>query len=304
MKSIFNRRAALIAQCPPLPPALDEADAAKLPIHVTRWGTDGPRVLIIHGGVQGGIGGGPSTFAKQEPLAQQGWRLELVARPGFGESPSRGVDDMEADSRWISDMLGDGAHLIGHSWGGAEALLAAARRPEAIRSLTLIEPALHPLMSLHPRIALNPAVLIDSIKFFGMIWTARSPGDYALKFAHGLGSQTSESRTINKAAEALENNPEVAERVGCSLLQARMAKPEAMQLAAEVVAKAGLPIMAITGGWSPTFDAVGQIAAKLAHGRHVIVRSPNHFVQLAAPEEFNRTIDAFMRDADRAREKP
>ncbi len=127
----MEHREALIAQCPPAPPRLPEADAARLPIHVTTWGASGPAVLIVHGGVQGGLGGGPSTFSKQEPLAQRGWRLQLVDRPGFGQSASRGVDDMQADAAWIADMLGDGANLIGHSWGGAEALLAAARRPSA-----------------------------------------------------------------------------------------------------------------------------------------------------------------------------
>ncbi len=125
----MERRNALMAQCGPVPARLPEADAAKLPIHVTAWGSTGPAVLIVHGGVQGGLGGGPSTFAKQEPLAQQGWRLQVVDRPGFGQSQSRGVDDMQADAVWIADMLGDGANLIGHSWGGAEALLPAAPKP-------------------------------------------------------------------------------------------------------------------------------------------------------------------------------
>ena len=87
----------LVAQCPK-PPALTDAEAAKLPIHVTRWGSAGPRVLIIHGGVQGGAGGGPATFAKQESLGEEGFRVEVVDRPGFGGSPTRGLDDMERDS--------------------------------------------------------------------------------------------------------------------------------------------------------------------------------------------------------------
>ena len=71
---IPEHRAALLAQCPPAPPRLPEAEAAKLPIHVAEWGTAGPEVLVVHGGVQGGLGGGPSTFAGQEALARQGWR--------------------------------------------------------------------------------------------------------------------------------------------------------------------------------------------------------------------------------------
>ena len=36
--------------------------------------------------------------------------------------------------------IGDGAHLVGHSYGGVIALLAAAAVPERVRSLTVIEP--------------------------------------------------------------------------------------------------------------------------------------------------------------------
>ena len=100
-----------------------------------------PLVLIVHGGVQGGLGGGPATFARQEALADLGWQVAIVDRSGLGRTPSRGPDDMEADAPWIADMLGDGAHLVGHSWGGASALLAAASRPRACaRSLSSSPP--------------------------------------------------------------------------------------------------------------------------------------------------------------------
>jgi hypothetical protein len=57
----------------------------------------------------------------------------------------------------------------------------------------------------------------------------------------------------------------------------------------------------VTGGWSPTFEAVGNIAAELTGGRHVVLASPNHFVQMAAAEEFNRTAAEFMRAAEAPR---
>ena len=128
MAELGRHRAALVAQCP-ASPTLDPAQADALPINVVRWGTEGPRIVIIHGGVQGRLGGGPDTFLKQQAWASEGFQVELVQRPGFGQSPTRGVDDMDREAVWIAGMLGDGANLIGHSWGGADALLAAARRP-------------------------------------------------------------------------------------------------------------------------------------------------------------------------------
>lgn len=49
------------------------------------------------------------------------------------------------DGALVAELLGDGAHLVGHSFGGCVALAAAAQRPDATLSLTLIEPAMHKL---------------------------------------------------------------------------------------------------------------------------------------------------------------
>lgn len=294
-----EQRAALLTQCSPVE-APSEAEAAKLPIHVTKWGTSGPAVLVIHGGVQGGLGGGPSTFAKQEALAQQGWQLTVVDRPGFGQSPSRGPDDMLADSAWIADMLGGGTHVLAHSWGAAEAMLAAARRPEAVKSLIMVEPALEALLPTDPGFKDNPVAQAAVGERVRTLLGAKSPAEYGLSFAMSLGTVETGDGAPNAVAAAFRADPAQAARVGCALLRARMAPPDAFKAAAEAVAKAGIPVLVISGGWSPAYVAVGDLVAKLTHGRHVIVKSPSHFVQLASAEAFNQAVDAFMREAEQA----
>ena len=298
---VQERREMLLAQCPASRPRATEEEAGKLPIHVTHWGDHGPAVLVVHGGVQGGLGGGPSTFSGQRGLADRGWRLAVVDRPGFGQSPSRGVDDMEADSIWISDMLGDGAFLVGHSWGGAEALLAAGRRPQAVRGLILIEPALQSLLMGDPRVGKDPALLASAQQFGGILLSAKTPADYALGFARSLGAVGTEHAS-NTAVGALEHDARLAHDYGCALLQARMASPPALRQAATSLAAAHVKVLVITGGWSPFFDGVGQLAAELTGGRHVIVPSANHFVQLTNAEGFNAEADAFMREIEAADE--
>ena len=287
---------ALIAQCPKQPD-LTDAEAAKLPIHVTRWGTSGPRVLIIHGGVQGGAGGGPATFAKQEPIAAEGFRVELVDRPGFGGSPSRGVDDMERDSVWIANMLGTGANLVGHSWGGVEALLAAGRRPEAVQSLTLIEPALTGVLTADPELRANPAVQAGGAQRARILMTARTPADYGRGFLNMLGS----AAEGNAVAAQFQADEVLATRSGCALLQGRVASAEMTQEAIQKVADAGVPVLIVTGGYSPAFDAAADVLARLTHGKHIVVRSPTHFVQFMNPDDFNKQLVAFMRAADAQR---
>ncbi|WP_375382958.1 alpha/beta fold hydrolase [uncultured Sphingomonas sp.] len=293
-------RAELIAKCPVMRDVPD-AEASRLPIHVTRWGNSGPRVVIIHGGVQGGVGGGPTTFAKQQPWGSDGWRVEAVDRPGFGASPSRGVDDMTRDSVWIADMLDGGANLIGHSWGGAEALLAAARRPAAVRSLVLVEPALTAIVAADPALRNNPAVIAGDKMRARLLMTAETPGQYGASFARMLGSAPAGGAETNVAINAMTSDPALATRTGCALLEGRIPAPAVFQNAIATIAEAHVPVLIVTGGWNPGFDAAADVLARLMHGRHVIVRSPNHFVQLSNSADFNREVAAFMRDADRDR---
>jgi pimeloyl-ACP methyl ester carboxylesterase len=301
MEAMLAKRSALTAQCQPnnMSP---EAKAKASPIHVTIWGDKGPAVLFIHGGVQGGIGGGPSNFAGQKPLSAEGWLLKLVDRPGFGQSPTRGADDQEADAIWIAEILGDGSHLVGHSFGGVEALLAAARRPQAVRSLILIEPALEPLMLTDPDSMKNPHAQAGLQTIGKLFFAARTPAEFATLFAGTLGK--GEDGGPNPSSAALAASPEKAAALGCALLQARQASPAAMRQAAEIVAHAHIPVLVISGGYDPGQDAKAGIVAKLTHGRHVIVPSPNHFVQQMNPKEFNRVINDFMSEADRRRAKP
>lgn len=46
----------------------------------------------------------------------------------------------------IIDRIGAPVHLVGHSYGGAVALRVARKRPQVIRSLTLVEPSLFHLL--------------------------------------------------------------------------------------------------------------------------------------------------------------
>jgi pimeloyl-ACP methyl ester carboxylesterase len=105
-----------------------------------------PRILLIHGSVVNGA----STWAAQRPL---GDRFELVVpnRRGFPPGPEIARVDYEEEAVWL-EFLEPGTHLVGHSYGGVIALLAAARRPELLRSLTVVEPpAMRVARGIRPR---------------------------------------------------------------------------------------------------------------------------------------------------------
>ena len=203
---------------------------------------------------------------------------------------------MEADAVWIGELLGSGAHLVGHSWGGAEALLTAARRPDAVRSLVLIEPALHGLAMTDPQVQADPVARGALMKMGEMAMRSATPREYGLAFARGLG--TSDGGGNTSFLDALQHDDALATGLGCSLLQARMAPPPVLARAAAAVREAGIPVLVISGGWSPVFDVVCDTIARLTAGRHVTVASPNHFPQLANPADFNAVLDRFLRDVE------
>lgn len=294
MEAVGRRRSALLAQCPAPPPLLTDDERADRPVNVIDHGAAGPVVIVVHGGVQGGLGGGPATFARQEALATRGWRLRMIERPGFGDSPSHGVDDMEADAALITRMLDGGAHLIGHSWGGAGALLAAAKRPEAVRSLTMIEPALFPLLGSDAAARADPSFGTVMGQMPRLFLASETPADYAVNFARSLLGEPGDHDPV----AALEADRETAARFGCTVLQGRIAAPEVLRAAADTVAKADIPVLVVSGGWSPFFDLVGRSVARLTGGRFEIVPANGHMVQDVSADAFNTLVDAFMRGAE------
>lgn len=283
---------ALLAQCPEISRP-EDADA--LPIHITEWGNSGPSVLMVHGGVQGGIGGGPTNFLAQKSLTERNWRLRLLDRPGFGGSPSRGPDDMTEDAVIIAEQLGDGAHLIGHSFGGAGALLAAARRPDAVRSLILIEPALQPLIMLDPAVAgTEEATKVNEV-VLKFILEAKTPGEFALNFARSMSRPGSGD---NPSYANIANDPDRATALGCALLRARGAAPQALKAAADGVRAAEIPVMVVSGGYNAGQEITAKVVARATGGKHEVVPCDTHFVQQDNPEGFNAAVDAFMRAAE------
>ncbi|WP_194910481.1 alpha/beta fold hydrolase [Catenulispora rubra] len=110
------------------------------PIHVTTWSeaaTPTTRAILIHGTMTWGT----ECFAGQRPLAEH-FRLDVPDRRGFGDSPDTAQSDWEVDAEDIAALLDEApAHLLGHSYGGVVAMAAAILRPEAVLSLTLIEPS-------------------------------------------------------------------------------------------------------------------------------------------------------------------
>ena len=76
------------------------------------------------------------------PTCERSRTDALQCRPDVGPDLVDGTIavDFEEHAVLVAAALGDGAHLVGHSYGGVISLLAAAAAPGRVRSLTVIEP--------------------------------------------------------------------------------------------------------------------------------------------------------------------
>jgi pimeloyl-ACP methyl ester carboxylesterase len=93
--------------------------------------------VLVHGGA-----GPVETWELQRSLASR-WELWIPRRRGFGASPS-GPQDFEVDALDLLELIADSpAHVVGFSYGGVGAAVAAASAPGSFLSLTIIEAPLY-----------------------------------------------------------------------------------------------------------------------------------------------------------------
>lgn len=260
--------------------------ASPLAMHLTRWGESGPRVVLVHGSAQGSALGGNSHFSTQQRLAERGWQVIVPDRPGHGRSADPGrPDDAALDGALVAPLMGDGAHLVGHSFGGCVALAAAASDPSKVRSLTLIEPAMAAL-------AVNRApVLRFVLRMVGTLVFSRGPVSRIQRFI-GLVNIPPEVRGGSSEEEL--------RRMGEAIKRLRLPSKGTLERQLRTIREAGVPLLVISAGWSPAFDIVCDTVAEIGGGRRLDIAAPHHFPQLVS-DEFNRALDAFMRDSDAKR---
>jgi pimeloyl-ACP methyl ester carboxylesterase len=248
-------------------------------LHLDSFG-DGPPALFVHGS----FGWGLETFPEQVALASE-YRIMLVDRRGFGKSggePQGWPTDMH-DIAAILDRLG-GAHLVGQSYGGLVALLAAGLRPQSVRSLVAIEPPAFESALGEPAADAEVAAL-KPVYARGSELTARQFAE-AWMTARGVSLEKARAWTDTfgveewKAAEA-----------------SRFERwPGGAPFDYETLAAAPFPKVLVRGMW-PTAPELGEafrVACEaIAEGigaRLAVFEESRHNPQIEEPERFNTLL--------------
>jgi len=217
-------------------------------LFVESWGTGTP-VVLVHGS----LATGAEEWQAQRPLADEGFRLLVLDRRGYGHSPRAKGEDFLRDADDIVALMGEGAHLVGHSYGGLGAMFAAARRPHATLSLALLEPATFALGQHDPA----ARALVDEVR---ALWDNDLPDrDWVIRFLKAVGSDP----------DAL--SPELVAAAVALVPVLRRGRPFwYSDLPLAELASAVFPKLAISGGHMRGFEAIcDDLAERIGASRAV-----------------------------------
>jgi pimeloyl-ACP methyl ester carboxylesterase len=149
----------------PWPATEVRVGAARINVRRTPPGSpEAEPALYVHG-----LGGASTNFTDLADLLSPWLDGHAIDLPGFGLSgPAPGGDySIPAHTRLVIDYLeqaGRGpVHLIGNSMGGAISIQVAASRPDLVRTLTLISPAVPDLRPKKGSDAFMPLLLVPGV---------------------------------------------------------------------------------------------------------------------------------------------
>jgi pimeloyl-ACP methyl ester carboxylesterase len=222
----------------------------------------GPRVVLVHGDVFGA----EMTWAGQEPLAAD-FHLQLVNRRGFGNSADTDAEDFEIDAGDVAELLEGGAHLVGHSYGGVVALLAAASRPRDVRSLVVFEPPAFALTAEDP----VTAAFVAEVKV--LIASDPDTEEFLARFITLVGGDP-----------ARIPKPLPPPLLKAASLQRRGRWPWEAQIPLDFIARCSFPKLVVSGGHSALFDGVCDVLEAQLPAQRVVLAGAGHSIPtLGAP---------------------
>lgn len=237
-------------------------------LHVSVWG-DGTPVVLVHGsGARGSV-----VWSRQRPLAER-YRLLIPDRRGYGKSPPAERLDFAVDAQDIADLLGEGSHLVGYSYGGVASLLAAAARPEAVLSLAVIEPPAFGLVRGVPEVE----AALQTVEAVYAEARRLAPEAFIRRFRASWG-MPQDPRPL----------PPTAERDILAMMRER--RPWEAEIPLERLAAMSFPKLVFSGGWNPTFDTLCDTLARGINAARAVLPGHGHAVQQVG-KLFNDRLEA------------
>ncbi|WP_347060106.1 alpha/beta hydrolase [Blastococcus sp. HT6-30] len=278
------------------------------PVHYLDFGgaSDGPAVVLVHG-----LGGSHLNWDLVAPALREHARVFALDLPGFGRSEPGGRKasvpaNVAVLHRFLTEVVGEPAVLVGNSMGGMISVLATGEHPEAVRGLVLLDPAVPgPRRALDPLVAMTFALY--AIPFVGerFLWWRRQRTS-ALVRVHdmlelvGVDPERVPSDVIDRSVTLIEERRDVQGMDRAFLAAARsvlrvLADPRRYRAA---MASIDVPVLLVHGDRDRLVpvQAARDIARQHPAWRYAEWSDVGHVPQLQEPERTVAEMLDWMRD--------
>lgn len=248
----------------------------------------GPAVVLVHGF-------GSSIYTWKDVIGPLAARHDVVALdlPGFGQSDQPADLSFEDFPRAVVGLMDrlslDRAALVGNSMGGAAAVVVAARHPERVLALVLIDAAGFNLAE-----ADRPVIVRLTGSPLGALVSAlpgkRLAVEASLRQVFHDDARVTPERVSEYLAAARRPGTFPALRSLGASLEGRSA------LVSEALPRVEAETLVLWGGedrWIPPAHAE-RFAAAISRARKVVIPACGHVPQEEAPEEVARLLLEFL----------
>jgi pimeloyl-ACP methyl ester carboxylesterase len=285
-----------------------EVSSGGVTLHVRETpGPDATPAVYVHG-----LSGSATNWTDLAALLATRAAGTAVDLPGFGLSQplaSRDYSPSGHADALLCFLAGRGrpVHLLGNSFGGAVALSVAARRPELVRTLTLVSPAM-PDLRPDPRRVSDPKLLLALLPLIGKraraelgAMDSRARAEQVVRLCFGDPENALEHRLAETARELAARDGlawahEAAERTGRAMVAGWLRGESLWSVAARVP----VPTLVVWGDrdrlMSPRLAA--RTTSTLPRGRLLALPGVGHIPQIERPVSVARAVLGMWRAVD------
>ncbi|SOE02959.1 alpha/beta fold hydrolase [Blastococcus haudaquaticus] len=282
-------------------------------VHYVDFGgpDDAPTVVLVHG-----LGGSHLNWDLFAPLIREHARVLAIDLPGFGRSEPGGRrtsvhDNVEVLDRFLTEVAGTPAVLVGNSMGGMISILQTATAPDTVSGLVLLDAAVP-----GPRRALDPLVAVTfalyAVPMLGERFLAlRRKRSTPLRQVRdmlrlcGVDPDALPAHTIDRSIALIEQRQDVPAMDKAFLSAARsllrlLVDPRSYRAA---MASIRVPVLLVQGDEDRLVPvaAARDIARRHPGWRYLELPGVGHVPQLQVPEELATVVLAWLEETATAR---